>query len=137
MMIDHSALVLINENSQILFIQRSFQKKSLPGIWSFPSGTLENNESPEQTAIRESKEELGVEIKTKGILAVHELPELSVRLHFVLSEIIMGTPQILQPQEIERIEWFTFQEFFDKFNDSQIGHGLIWLRQHQEILKNI
>jgi len=30
-----------------------------------------------------------------------------------------------------------FEEFFNKFSDAEIGHGLIWLRKNPEVWKNI
>ncbi len=124
---DHVA-ILIKNDSKTLFVQRSLKKKTLPGLWAFASGTVEVDESIEQTAIREAKEELDIHVKPIKVLAVHELPELNTRLHFVICEITEGVPTILTPDEIEQIKWMTFQEFFNIFDDTQIGHGLVWLR---------
>ncbi len=41
---EHIALVIKNRNNDILFIKRSMNKKTLPGAWSFPSGTVEEGE---------------------------------------------------------------------------------------------
>jgi 8-oxo-dGTP pyrophosphatase MutT (NUDIX family) len=67
---EHVALVIKNFSGEILFIQRSFKKKSLPGAWSFASGTVEEGEEYFQTAKREAMEELGVEIKPIKIITV-------------------------------------------------------------------
>jgi len=34
----------------------------------------------------------------------------------------------MAPNEIEKVKWMDFKEFFGSFTDDQIGHGLIWLR---------
>ena len=134
-MIDHAALVIRN-NNKILFIKRSEQKTTLPNIWSFPSGTKEETEDIKETVKREAYEELGVNVEVEDTLAIKELPEFGVRLHFITCNIPSGEPTIKEPKEISKIDWLTFNEFFDKFEDNQIGHGLIFLRQNPHIWKN-
>ena len=133
----HVALVIKNKNSEILFIKRSIKKKTLPGAWSFPSGTVENNEEIYETALREAKEELNVKIKANKIMANCNLPEFSVHLAFILCEIEEGNLSINEPDEIDKIKWMKFDDFFKKFSDSEIGHGLIWLRKNPEIWQKI
>ena len=58
---EHVAIIIRDKENKILFIQRSLDKKTLPGAWSFPSGTVEEGEEAYTTFIRESEEELGIE----------------------------------------------------------------------------
>jgi mutator protein MutT len=132
---EHVAMIIKNENNNFLFIKRSMKKKFLPGAWSFPSGTVEEGEHPEDTTKREAIEELGIEVKVKGTLAIKELPELSTKLIFVLCSIKNQEPLIKEPDEIDKIEFMKLHEFFEKFSDNEIGHGLIWLRKNPEIWK--
>lgn len=133
---NHVAIILKDKN-KILFIQRSETKKILPNIWAFPSGTVEDKETIELTAVREAKEELGLKVMVEKILTIAELPEFDTRLHFVICTIKFGQPIIQEPNEIKTLRWLTFQEFFDEYRDDQIGHGLIYLRKHPEIWKTI
>lgn len=133
---NHVALVMKNED-KALFIQRSQNKKILPGAWSFPSGTQESNESIEQTATREALEELGVKIELENSTVETEIKEFGVRLIFIPCKIAEGIPIIKQPEEISEIKWMNFEEFFNKFDDSNIGHGLIWLRKNPEKLNTL
>lgn len=134
-MIDHAVLVLKN-NSKILFVKRSMKKKSLPGAWSFPSGTREQNENLRDTIIREAKEELDILVTPISTFAELELKEFSVKLHFILCE-TNDKPIIKETNEIDKIEWMTFQDFFNRFSDNEIGHGLVWLRKNPEVWKAI
>ncbi len=136
MMKDHAVLVLKNQD-KILFVKRSLKKKGLPGLWSFPSGTVEEGEAIYDTILREAKEELAVEVQPQSIFAKRALPELSVQLHFVLCNIIKGNVIINEPDEIDRLEWMTFSDFFKRFSDAEIGHGLIWLRKNPQIWENL
>lgn len=126
---EHAAIV-IRDGEKLLFVQRSASKKTLPNIWAFPSGTVEEGETAEATAIREAREELGVEIEALKILDSVDLPEFGTRLVFVLCGIKSGEPTIQAADEIQAMRWMKLEEFFTEFNDVQIGHGLVYLRQH-------
>ena len=52
--------VLITKNHQILLIER--RKAGQPAYYVLPGGGIEAGETPQQAAIREMKEELGVNI---------------------------------------------------------------------------
>lgn len=125
--------IIVTKDGKSLFCKRSMKKKKLPGLWAFISGTCEPGETPEQTAEREAEEELGVTAQATTIMATQDLTELDTKLHFVLCDLTAGEPTIKEPDEIDELEWMTFDEFFTRFNDDQIGHGLIWLRQHPDI----
>ncbi len=133
---NHAAIILKNKD-KILFVQRSATKKSLPNIWAFPSGTMEEGESPEKTVERESIEELGIRVEVEQILATAELPELDAKLYFVVCLSKDGEPKKIDPNEIQAIRWMTFNEFFNEYSDDQIGHGLIYLRKHPEIWEKV
>lgn len=62
-------LVLDPEN-KILIIQRS-DKVSRPHGWDFPGGGVEKGENPSDSAIRETKEEAGLDIYNLQIASTH------------------------------------------------------------------
>ena len=57
-----AACALIDADGRVLIAQRP-QGKSMAGLWEFPGGKVESGELPEETLIRELKEELGIEVK--------------------------------------------------------------------------
>jgi len=130
---EHAAIIIKNEKNEILFVKRAMSKRTLPGAWSPPSGTVEIGEDINKTAIREAKEELGILVTPIKIIAKKELPEFSVRLIFVLCAIQSGKPIIKEPDEIDRFEWIKFSDFFNRFSDDKIGHGLVWLRKNPQL----
>ena len=133
MMKDHAVMMIRDGAGRILFIQRSMKKSTLPGAWSFPSGTVEEGEDVLLTAVRESMEELGVDVLPERVLSTLDLDEFSVRLHFVLCSLSGGEPVIAEPDEIDAIDWMSMESFFEKFSDDNIGHGLIWLRKNSDV----
>lgn len=54
-----SAIALIDSDGRVLLAQRP-DGKSMAGLWEFPGGKIEPNETPEEALIRELDEELGI-----------------------------------------------------------------------------
>lgn len=129
---DHAVFVIVCDG-KCLFVQRSMQKKHLPGAWAFASGTVEAGESIEQAAEREVLEEFGVTVKAGDVFAKHELADVKVRLNFVFCTILDGEPKVMQPEEAQALAWMSLSEFFVAYTDDQIGHGLRWLRANPTV----
>jgi len=56
-----AACALIDADGRVLIAQRP-EGKPMAGLWEFPGGKVEQGELPEQTLIRELKEELGITV---------------------------------------------------------------------------
>ena len=56
------ACALIDKDGRVLIAQRP-QGKAMAGLWEFPGGKVEAGERPEDTLIRELREELSIEVK--------------------------------------------------------------------------
>ena len=56
------AAALVDTDNRVLIAERP-PGKALAGLWEFPGGKIEPDESPEQALIRELREELGIEVK--------------------------------------------------------------------------
>ena len=54
-----AACALIDADGRVLLAQRP-PGKPIEGLWEFPGGKVEADERPEETLIRELKEELGI-----------------------------------------------------------------------------
>jgi len=54
-----SAVALVDPDGRVLLSQRP-NGKDMAGLWEFPGGKVEANESPEDALIRELEEELGI-----------------------------------------------------------------------------
>ena len=59
---------LIIKNNKILLCKRAISPSY--GKWTFPSGYLDQSETPEEGAIREAKEEVNIRIKLKKLFII-------------------------------------------------------------------
>ena len=60
---------------RILLCRRAIQPRQ--GYWTIPAGYLELNESSEEGALREAREEANAELRLTGLLAVYNIPRIS------------------------------------------------------------
>ncbi len=65
-----AAAVVLRRDERICLVKRRFPPKQ--GQWSLPSGFMEYDESPEQTAVRETLEETGLAVEIEDLLSVHQ-----------------------------------------------------------------
>ena len=74
------------------YIQQRPKKGLMGGLWEFPGGKIEKNESPEECLLREIKEELGVKIKIKEkIMTIkHSYTSFRVTLHVFICTLQPG-----------------------------------------------
>jgi 8-oxo-dGTP diphosphatase len=56
-----AACALVDADGRVLLAQRP-AGRAMAGLWEFPGGKVEAGERPEQTLIRELKEELGIAV---------------------------------------------------------------------------
>ena len=54
-------VLLINEKEKLLILKRSNKVRTYKGLWGGVAGYVEENEKPYDTAIKEIKEEVGLE----------------------------------------------------------------------------
>jgi 8-oxo-dGTP diphosphatase len=104
-----AAGVVIEEDGKILLVKRKYQPYK--GDWCLPAGFMEYDESPEQCAIRETKEELNVDVELGGLYGVYSGKD-DPRTHAVLvmywAKIIGG--ELKPGDDAEKIEYFTKDE---------------------------
>ena len=103
-----SAAVIVKDNKY--FIAKRNKDKHLGGYFEFPGGKQDDNETLEQTAIREIKEELNVDITVDRKLGEEHYSDekINVHLHYFFCTIIKGDIVL---KEHEEAAWVSKEEF--------------------------
>jgi len=83
-----AAAIVINENNEILLIKGPHRG------WEMPGGIVELGESPAQAAIRETKEESGIDIELIKFCGIFQNIEDSICNTLFLAKPIGGVPTI-------------------------------------------
>lgn len=104
--------VIFNDEGLIL-IDRRPEGGLLGGLWEFPGGKIEENETVEACIEREILEEIGIAIAVgESLITIdHAYTHFRVTLHVHLCQYLSGTPQTI---ECDEIRWVTLDEI-DQF----------------------
>ncbi|OGB94144.1 MAG: NUDIX hydrolase [candidate division NC10 bacterium RIFCSPLOWO2_12_FULL_66_18] len=84
--------VIFSVNGGVLLVQRAIQPSY--GKWVFPGGYVDRGEPLESAAIREVKEECGLDVRLTRLLGVYSTPGNPVILIVYVGEVTGGTIQV-------------------------------------------
>lgn len=100
-----AACALIDKDGRILMSRRP-EGKDFAGKWEFPGGKMEEGEKPEQTVVRELREELGIEPCERCLqpffFVSHDYDDFSLFMPLFLCRQWDG---FVQPKEKQLIKW--------------------------------
>ena len=100
-----AACALIDPDRRVLIAQRPIGKP-MAGLWEFPGGKIEPDERPEDTLIRELKEELGIVVNAACLapftFASHAYPDFHLLMPLYVCRRWEGIATALEGQ---RIAW--------------------------------
>ena len=100
-----AACALLDVDGRVLLAQRP-AGKPMAGLWEFPGGKVESGERPEDSLIRELKEELGIVVREACLapltFASHAYPEFHLLMPLFVCRRWDGT---VTPREGQRLAW--------------------------------
>ena len=106
---------IVNGNKEFLVQKRSMLKKNRPGFWDISSaGHVEAGETSVEGAIRETKEELGIDTKPEDYKYIGEFTSditWEIGQIFILKLNVKIEDFKLQKEEVDKVEWLPFDEF--------------------------
>lgn len=79
--------------------------------WSLPGGAREPGETLEETVVRETREETGLEVAVEGIVAVGErLRNSHVLIATFIARRVGGEVALQEDEDVVKVEWATFED---------------------------
>lgn len=101
-----SAAMVVRRDDTVLMVKATYKD-----FWTFPGGVVDAGESPRKAAIRETHEEVGIELLSEAVtfLSCGYIPEkhgFLDRLHYFFQAHGVSDPQlVLQASEIAEAAW--------------------------------
>ena len=100
-------------NAALILTRRSSTLNNHAGQWALPGGRMDDGESPEQAALRELREEVGLQLEGSAVLG--RLDDFSTRSGYVITPVVVwaGTARDLtaNPGEVASIHRIPLTEF--------------------------
>ena len=127
----HKAVVVFiisMDNKKVLLQQRSSNKKLWPNLWDITAGGhVLSGEFGYQTVIRETKEEIGIDINKNdlefiGCSTSENISGDIINRHFneyyIVHRDIDIKDIVLQEDEVQDIKWFDKEDVINRINDN-------------------
>jgi 8-oxo-dGTP diphosphatase len=100
-----AACALIDPDRRVLIAERP-AGRSMAGLWEFPGGKVEAGERPEQSLIRELKEELGIVVNEACLAPLTFASHAYSDFHLLMPLYVCRRwDGIVRPQEGQRLAW--------------------------------
>lgn len=113
------AVFIINDKKQVLLQKRSANKRFNPNKWALCAGHVDAGESLESAALRELKEEIGIDIDINNLKPFAER-EFTIRdsnshiTYFYYTKSNLNERDfIIQKEELSEVKWFNIDEVID------------------------
>ncbi len=102
--------VIIRNGDQVLLLKR--QNSHGAGTWSPPGGHLEYGESPQECAVREAEEEVGVQITDLTFCTITNDIFVEEGKHYVTiwmeGKYVSGEARVNSAREMSAVGWFSW-----------------------------
>lgn len=105
------AVAVVFKGPELLIDQR-LESSMLGGLWEFPGGKIEPGETPAECAVREVKEEIGIEVVAEQELATidHAYTHFTITLIAYICRYVSGE---IRPLQCDDVRWIRPEQIKD------------------------
>lgn len=128
---------IMNKEGKFLVQKRSKNKKIFPNMWSLTAGAVDTGETSEEGAIREAKEEIGVDINKDDMELILSFKRTHNFLDVWLVRKDIDLKNIVtQEEEVQEVKWVTKEELEEMIkNDEVAGTVTLYYKMFFTILE--
>lgn len=117
-----AAAVIVHEH-RVLMVRRRISEGQLS--WQFPAGEVETGEAREDAAVRETREETGLNVVVVGFLGERVHPTTGRLMSYTACEVVDGTAHVADTDELAELAWVSVGEI-----PGYVPYGLFEPVQH-------
>ncbi|MDO8507211.1 MAG: NUDIX domain-containing protein [bacterium] len=108
---EKAGAIIVHDNKGVTEVLLEYREREYLKDWSFPKGGMEKGETPEETTIREIREETGLEIEIIKILPTiyyHNDHDGDVRQYMFLAK--PTTENLRAEFDHDKVEWVPLEQ---------------------------
>jgi 8-oxo-dGTP diphosphatase len=106
-----SAAIIV-ANDRVLMVRRRVKEGELS--WQFPAGAIEDGETPEQAAVRETLEETGLDVKADTLIGQRVHPKTGREMSYTACTVVAGEAHVADADELDAVEWVAHGDIADR-----------------------
>lgn len=105
------SILFTNSKHQVLLLLRdNISSIPYPNMWDIPGGLVEENETPEQTIVREMKEEIGMDLTG---FELYKITDFDDRIEHTFKKFCELDIDTIQLKEGQKLQWFSLDEIIE------------------------
>ena len=128
---------IMNDKNEFLIQKRSHNKKVFPSMWSQTGGGVDAGESALQGALRETKEELGIDIPRDNIEFMLSFKRKYNYLDVWLAKLNVDINDIIiQKEEVSEVKWVAKETLIKMHDNGELAPSLdIYFNMFMDLLE--
>ena len=105
-----SAAIIV-QGGKVLMVRRAIGENEL--LWQFPAGAIEDGETAEQAAVRETLEETGLTVEAVKLLGERVHPKTGRLMSYTAAAAVSGVAHVADDEELDAVAWVSHSEISD------------------------
>ncbi|MFJ8929280.1 NUDIX hydrolase [Streptomyces sp. NPDC102364] len=102
-----SAAIIVSDG-KVLMVRRAVKEGEL--MWQFPAGAIEDGETAEQAAVRETLEETALTVEAIKLLGERVHPKTGRLMSYTAAGVLDGEARVADDEELDAIAWVAHSE---------------------------
>ncbi|MER7151241.1 NUDIX hydrolase [Streptomyces lydicus] len=94
---------IIVQDDRVLMVRRRVKEGEL--MWQFPAGAIEDGETAEQAAVRETQEETGLTVEALKLLGERVHPKTGRLMSYTACSVVSGEAHVADAEELAEVAW--------------------------------